>query len=194
MEIDSMVEDFERYVQIKSAEKAIIKDKITDLEEKVESEKHKLEVIEKSRVVVQKVAKDTQEQLEYRISNIVSLALASVFADPYEFKVRFVERRGKTECDLLFVRDNEEYDPINDSGGGPLDVASFALRLAFWTMNKTRPVFILDEPFKNLSVDLQEKCSEMVKILSEELGVQIIMVSHLPMIIQSADSVIPVNE
>jgi len=34
---------------------------------------------------------------------------------------------------------------------------------------------------------LQEKCAEMIKMLSDKMGVQIIMVSHLPNINITAD-------
>jgi len=147
----------------------------------------------KAREIVQVVAKATQEKIEFQISNLVSLALASVFPDPYEFKVSFVERRNRTECDLLFVKNNEECDPLTAAGGGAIDVASFALRVAIWSLRKTRAVFILDEPFKFLSVDLQYKCSAMLKELSEKLNLQLIITSHLPEIISSADKIFKVE-
>jgi DNA repair exonuclease SbcCD ATPase subunit len=100
---------------------------------------------------------------------------------------------NKAECDLLFVKDGQEIDPLTAAGGGAIDVASFALRAAIWGIKPTRPVFILDEPFRFVSVDLQEKCSEMLKKISETLGVQIIMVSHLPNIIGSADEIFKVQ-
>lgn len=149
--------------------------------------------ISEARAVIQKVAQDTQRSLEYHISNLVTLALASVFPDPYKFVLEFNQRRNKTEADLMFLKGAQRVDPESGSGGGPLDVASFALRVAAWSINKTRPVIILDEPFKFVSVDLQPDCSAMLKMLSKELGLQIIMISHLPDIIGSADKVFSVR-
>jgi len=142
-----------------------------------------------ARALVQKVAEETQQKIEYHISNLVSMALASVFPDPYEFLVRFVQRRNRTECDLLFVKNGEECDPLTAAGGGAIDVAGFALRVAVWSLKKTRNVFILDEPFRFLSVDLQAKCSAMIKEISEKLKIQIIMVSHLTTLTSNADKV-----
>ena len=79
-------------------------------------------------------------------------------------------------------------------GGGVIDIISLSLRIAYWSMKPNRPVFILDEPLRFLSVDLQERASEMLKTISDELGVQIIMVSHLPNIIGSADKVFNVKQ
>lgn len=148
----------------------------------------------KAREIVQIVSAKTQKKLEYQISNLVSSALASVFANPYLFNLRFVQRRNKTEADLIFTKDdNETDDLINTAGGGAVDVASFALRIALWSIKRSRPVIIIDEAFRFLSLDLQEKASDMIKEISSKLGIQIIMVSHLPGMIQCADKVIEIK-
>jgi len=59
--------------------------------------------------------------------------------------------------------------------------------ITFWSLNKNRPSFALDEPFRNVSPDLQHKVSDMLRMVSEKLGVQIIMVSHQEDINISAD-------
>jgi DNA repair exonuclease SbcCD ATPase subunit len=148
----------------------------------------------KAREIVQIVASETQKKLEYQISNLVSSALASVFPEPYEFQLRFIQRRNKTEADLIFLKGgNETDDLINTAGGGAVDIASFALRIALWSIKRTRPVMIIDEAFRFLSLDLQEKASNMIKEISTKLGLQIIMVSHLPGMIKEADKVIEIE-
>lgn len=148
----------------------------------------------KAREVINIVAKETQQQLEMRITNIVTMALAAVFPDPYEFKLVFSERRNQTEADLLLVRDGEEISPVDGAGGGVLDVVSFALRIAVLLMSGYRRVIILDEPFRHLSADLQSKASEMMKMLSDKLGIQFIMVSHEEGIIDCADNIITIKK
>ena len=120
--------------------------------------------------------------------------MASVFPDPYEFQLRFVQRRNKTEADLIFLKNgNETDDLINTAGGGAVDIASFALRIALWSIKRTRSVMIIDEAFRFLSLDLQQKASDMIKQISTKLGLQIIMVSHLPEIVTSADRIINIE-
>jgi len=133
---------------------------------------------EKSRIIIQKVAKATQAELEYYISELVTLAFASVFPDPYEFGVAFEEKRGKTECRMRFLRNGHEVNPLLGSGGGPLDIASTTLQFTIWSLNKTRAIIGLDEPFRFLSRDLQPKAGEMLKEVSKKLGLQILMVTH----------------
>jgi hypothetical protein len=164
-----------------------------------EDSKTKLETVYeyslKARLIAQEVASATQSQLEIHISNLVSLALKSVFPDPYLFTLKFVQRRNKTEADLIFSKKGNETDDIlNSGGGGVADVASFALRIACWSLKKTRPCFLLDETAKYLhSPEYQEKFSEMLKELSTKLGIQIILVSDQDDIKKAADKVINVK-
>ena len=140
------------------------------------------------------VAQQTQASLEKRLSEIVSLALAAVFDEPYAFKINYVTRRGVTECDLVFERDGREIDPLGGAGGGAVDIAAFALRIAVWALGgNRRPVIILDEPFRNLSANLHERAGQMLQMLSRKLGLQIVMVSHNPDIVSGADAVFRVN-
>lgn len=152
------------------------------------------ENIAKAQFVIQEVAKKTQQKLEYKISDLVSMAEAAVFEDPYEFVARFSSRGDKrrtTECKLLFKRRGEEMEPRDASGGGTVDVAALALRVTFLIMEnpKSRRVLILDEPFGFISPDLQAKCSWMLKQLSERLNLQVICISHRKDMIDAADKV-----
>jgi len=129
---------------------------------------------------LQKVAIETQSSLKYNIETPVTSALAAVLEEPYEFKIDFDIKRGRTDCKLLFSRDGNTVTPKDSSGGTALDVAAFALRIALWSIavDKTRPVMILDECFKHVSEDLRAKTGAFVKKLSEAMGIQFILVSH----------------
>ena len=143
-----------------------------------ESLEQTLSDAEKAREVIQIVAQKTLQNLEYHISNLVTVALSAVFPDPPEFVAKISIRRNQTEVDLLFKEYDQEQKPLDSAGYGAVDVASYALRISFWSLKKTRPVMILDEPFKFVSPDLQSKVSEMVRMISDKLGIQHIMVSH----------------
>ena len=150
---------------------------------------------EKALEVVKLAALKTQEQIQYHISDITSLALSAVFPEPYELIIEFVERRNKTECDLFFSRNGQRIDPMNSSGGGPIDIASFALRIASWSLQ--RPIrsntIILDEPMKNLSKEYQEQGALMLQEVSRKLGIQFIIVTHEPVLARFADKTFNVS-
>lgn len=166
----------------------------------IESLKRSLRYAEQAQQIIQAVSQLTQETLEYRVSEIVTMALSGVFEDPYELIVEFVPKRGKTEANIIFQRNEEDIDPMTSSGGGAIDVASFGLRIAMWKLKKpqSRGCFLLDEPFKHLKgLEDNERALQMVEQISQKLQIQIIMVGDerapREMIISSADRIIEVK-
>jgi hypothetical protein len=153
--------------------------------------------VEEASLIIQNVAQLTQEQLAYHIDEPITLALASVFENPYEFKTDFVPRRNRTEADLRFVRGGRKIDPMSASEGGAIDVASFALRAALWRLRlpKSRNTFLLDEPLHFLKGEdtsgysLPEKGALMLSEISKKLKIQLIMISHIPEQVAGADKV-----
>lgn len=97
---------------------------------------------------------------------------------------------------MLFVRDTLEIDPLTASGVGAIDVAAFALRIASWSMARprTHPVIILDEPFRYLSENYQERASNMLKELSDKLGIQFIIITHEQTLTTSADRIFEIGK
>jgi len=135
---------------------------------------------ERAREIIKQTGLDTQKQLQFHISNLTTMAMEAVFADPYTVTVEFVTRRNKTECDIYFVRNGFSRDPMDSTGLGAADVAGFALRVAAWCMQKekTRPILGLDEPFKHLKGIIENRNAiQMMKEISERIHLQIISVS-----------------
>lgn len=172
------------------------------LGENLKSEKENKEFLlsnskyqEEARVLIQHAASLTQEKLSIHLSDLVSLALKSIFDDPYKFLVRFVSKRGNTEAELLFVdAKGNEYQPLNSCGYGMADIASFALKVSYWALGNTRNTLIFDEPLRFLSKNYRTAASEMVKNLSTELGLQFIIITHSEELTSAADKVFTVDQ
>jgi len=151
---------------------------------------------EEARRIIQHVASETQKQLEYHVSEIVTLALEAVFPDPYALKLEFKLKRGQSEAYIQFIRgDMVLENPTMESGGGVVDVASFALRVSLWSLAhpRSRDTLILDEPLRFLSTDLQAKASTMIHDLSRRLRLQFILVTHERALLEHADRVFSVG-
>lgn len=148
--------------------------------------------------IIKQAALQTQNELEFHLSSLVSMAMQDVFQEEaYELKLNFVEKRNKTEVEIFFERNGIQVDPLTGSGGGAVDVASFALLLSLWVIQhpRTRNTIILDEPLKWLKGnDLPIRGAEMIKNISQKLGIQIIMVSHSPELIEASDKVFEVKK
>lgn len=133
--------------------------------------------------LAQAVAQKVQSQAHEKIAEIVTKCLA-IFDEPYEFKIRFSRSRGRTEAKLLFERDGLEMDPLHASGGGVVDVAAFALRVACLVLRRPvlRRVLFLDEPFRFVAPVYHPRVRVLLETLSRELQVQFIVVTHDPLL------------
>ncbi len=145
--------------------------------------------IEQAQVIIQDIAQATQEKLRFHIEDIVQLALDSIYPHEYIFNLEFVIKRGKTEAEICFLKNNNKINPMEASGGGVVDVASFALRIAIWSISNTDNIMILDEPGKWISKDLIPKFALIIKELSEKLNLQFIIVTHITELTETADKI-----
>jgi len=175
---------------------------VEDLKERIRRDKRSLLRHERALEIVKRVGIATQQQLEYHLAEQVSLAMEAVFDDPYRLKVNFIEKRGQTEVEFLFVRRDMEISPLGSAGGGAIDVASLALKIAYWSMRrdkKIRPLLLLDEPFSQLKgIDANRRALAIIQEISRRLGLQIIMISDERVsredIISNADRVFHISQ
>jgi len=178
----------------KIANKELLEDQLYKLKDTKKTLHREKVRKEKALVLVKDVALKTQNQLAFHLSDMVSAGLNTVFNEPYDFYVKFESRERGMECDLMFQKDDKLIDPLKFSGLGAVDIAAFALRCASWSMAKRfRPVLILDEPTKHLSLNHHEKAGKLIKMLSKELNLQIIMNTHSEKIASYADRVFKVK-
>lgn len=180
---------------LKGRKEGLEKDKISCMS-KLSLLSKKRRNVEEAQLLVQEVAKQTQQKLSDNISEIVTTALKSVLDDPYEFTIRYETKRGKTEALLLFKQGEKEIDPMDEAGGGVVDLASFALRIALWNISTPRSnnTIILDEPFKHLSKNYSVEIAKLLKMLSKKLKLQFIMVTHDENLKEAADKLFVVTK
>lgn len=140
-----------------------------------------LDTIQESRVIVQETVSATQKMCYEHLGNMVTKCLSAVFHDPYTFRLKFEQNAGRTQVSFVFLRNDVELDPMSSTGGGVVDIASFALRIAALLMQKPSPrqVLILDEPFRFVSAEYREQVRELIEELASEIGIQFILVTHM---------------
>lgn len=147
---------------------------------KLESARTAVTHTKQAQEIMQHLAQAVQQQAHARIAEVVSICLSTVFDHPYQFHIAFDRKRGRTEARLCFVRDGEELDPMTASGGGVVDVAAFALRVSCLCLHRPplRRLLVLDEPFRFVSEVYQDNIRTMLEKLAEDMGLQIVMVTH----------------
>ena len=172
----------ERMAVLKAAH-AQVQNNVARTEALCESAVHELDTLVTCQALIQEVAQTVQQQLHERISAVVTQCLEIVFGETaYTFQIKWEQKRGKTEAVLVLCRDGMELDPLASAGGGVVDVAAFALRIA--TLGLTRPrlrrVVMFDEPFRFVSRNYWPNLTQLIRYLGTKLEVQFIIVTHCP--------------
>lgn len=178
-----MLENFRTTLDDKRGTRAHLIHVYREEEEALSLERRHLVNAEQARTLIQDVSQAIQQKAHHQIAAVVSRGLQTVFDLPYTFQINFEKKRGRTEAQLIFERDGLELDPLTASGGGVIDVAAFTLRVACLVLSRpaVRPVLILDEPFKNVSKanGYLDKIPELLEGLSRDMGIKIVMVTHI---------------
>ena len=167
------------------AERFILTKQEEKLTKEIQETKKELENAKSAQALIQQVAQSVQEIAHAGIAGIVTRCLRTVFGEdfPSEFVIRFEQKRGRTEARLVLVDSGgEELNPLEADAGGVVDVISFGLRIAclLLTSPARRKLLVLDEPFKMLSQEYRPTLRRMLKVISQEFEVQMIMVTHSP--------------
>lgn len=157
---------------------------------KIEKE---LDIVEKSQVFVQSLAESIQSKLSSKIDDIVNLGLATCFSG-YSFETKYVPSRGKTEVQFVVRNGDSIIDPLAQCGGGLVDIICFCLRISVYAISNVADVLVFDEPFKFVSKGHREKVSELLKILSERLNLQVIEVTHIDELSENSDKKIMIKK
>jgi len=191
------LESIKNKIEQEKGKRDLLLSQIQGQKDQRENTENKLKIGYEAYELILEVVNKIQGFLKFRISGMVSKALEVVFDDPYTFEIDFVFRRDQMECDLYLVQNKIRFSPIDSVGFGDVDVCSFVLRVSLLSLMRARvrPVIILDEPFKQLSSDFQSKVGELIKELSERLGIQFIIVSHRDRVIEKgADKIFKISK
>jgi len=189
MEVSKELQDIRQIFTEKVSRRKLLSEQLSEVSFQIKEGEQQIEYLEKARWLLTEASRLTQEKLKGKIESLVTLAIQGVYNKPQKFLVDFEIQRDKSEC-LLRIQegDKEPYIPKDEKGCGLLDVISFALRVVLWSMDKepSRNVFILDEPGKWTGA-LIGLFGQMIKEISKQLNIQIIMVTHDPELIDVAD-------
>lgn len=174
-----LIKDIKNRLTAKAAQYSAACDRVREDREALYAAEDQLATAEEARDVVQAVSQAVQEKVHERVAGLVTYCLRAIFGDrAYEFKLVFEKKRNRTECRPVFLRDGAEVHPLKGAGGGAADVASFALRLVVLKLSRVRQLLVLDEPFKWLSAEYQEKARTLLEELASDMGVQVLVVTH----------------
>lgn len=152
--------------------------------------RHLEDIQQKTLVLMQESAKDIQNQIVLHITDVVNTALEAMFPNRYTFKIDFPTKNNKTNADMYLI-ENGFRIPIR---GALLDLTSISLRMAVWSLSGTDAVLLIDEPMTSFQAEALPLVTQLFKQLAEEMGLQIILVSHTPELKRIANKVIRIGD
>lgn len=158
----------------------LLKEQISKKHAQIDAKQLRYENILKARWVLTEVVKLTQIRFKEKVEKLITKCIQSVYDRPFKFILDFQRIRNKIECYPKIEENGNVYDDIEYMhGGGLCDIISFSFRVVLWSLTKPRlrNVLILDEPFKFLG-DYKKKAAQMLKEISHNLKIQIIMITH----------------
>ena len=144
-------------------------------------------------VILEKLTSETQEEFLGGIQKLISEGLSSVFGETINFKITPVTRIKQVTLDFTLENSDGTETPIIDArGGGLISLCGVLCRMIMVRLmrGRLRQILILDEPLAHLSREYLPAAGELLARLADELGIQIIAVSHQSEINEYADTVV----
>jgi len=175
-----LISELKSFIDITEKEVFDCRKSVAYLQDNKEKQIKKITNFETAIQVLADVLAITQNEIVQYIENVVTTALRYIYGDGYLFKIDYHLKRGQPEVELYVMKNDLRYDFGYSCGVGVLNIVSFSLRCACWSLIEppTRPLMIVDEPFSSISGrDQLEKAELMVKKLSDMLNIQIILIS-----------------
>lgn len=189
-----MIKNYREIIDKYKGRKELIIQKIKERQIKKDNLNNKLVVILKSQKIIQKIVVDLQNSIKYNINKVINSILETCFPNEYEFQFNFIINKDKTEAEINFIKNGCKENVNDEAGGGLRNILAVAFRIVLLSLSQNRKVLLLDEPFADLSEELHEIMMKILKKLSDELNIQIIMSTHNHNIIYLADKVFKINK
>lgn len=185
--------DYRSQLNFKLEEYRIKNEQLEQKKQELDSLEARLASLKKIASIFKKSAVSSQEYLSNYLTALVTDSIKVVFPDRnLIFRVEFSTARD-TQCNVSLEEDGKKLSLFDSEGYGVLDIISIVLRAAYIVLDKSEKIMILDEPFRNLSVDRHEAASKMLYDLSHKLKMQIIINTHLIGIEDIADTTINIK-
>ena len=182
--------EFEKWVLEMNSSKSAVESNIKLSKRRIKEREKQAKQLLEAREVLISVGSATQKQIMSYITSLCTLMLQTIYGERYTLVIDFNKKHNKSEASLKVYKGELELSlKDEETGGGVIDIVALAMRFAMWSLSspRTAPVFLMDEPLKNVSKDKLPFVKEVLQELCEKINLQIIMVSHEEELIEIAD-------
>lgn len=133
-------------------------------------------------ILLQKSSEYARAQVKGRVEAIVTQALTVVFPDRgYQYQMRLDVKGLQPIVDHWLYSEGvmrQLLPPDFGRGGGAIDIVCLGIRLALAELEGIQGPLLLDEIGKHVSAEFRPNVAYFLKQYSEQIGRQIILVTH----------------
>jgi len=194
---DNEIDDVREWIQVQETKREILEKSLEESRKKFSTSESYLYNLKNARWVLSEVIRQTQLQFKGYVESLVTKCINTVFDRDFEFILEYEIKANKTYIKpMVREGDTEPQVPKEEMGVGILDLLSFALRVVLWSLERprSRPVFVLDEPMRDLGKGkLLDRAGDVLKELSQRLKLQLILITHEPQLCRIADRVFEIE-
>ncbi len=163
--------------------KKILNQQITRLTSEEQSLKYKVDLYQKSSEVFKTWLDLALEDGTKPVSNLITLGLKHVMHDQdLTFKIEHEQKFNKIHMSFVLEeplgKDTVEGDPLYSFGGTAAAIISFVLRITIMNKLGMNKLLLLDESMSSVSNFYVPGMGSFMRQLSEQTGINILMVTH----------------
>lgn len=183
----------ERYISV-LAKKEMIDGDIIEVEKKIENLNFYLRTSKEVQIFTQKQIDLQRKVLSEKFSSIITYGNTVVYQNDIKFLVKDSDDLSSAQFKLVRNKNGAEVEEpiVGFSGGGLRNLICFLLNVVILLLyNPQRRRFLsFDERFGGIDTEgRSERVSELLAQLAEKTGIQFIMASHKPGLVECGDKI-----
>jgi len=193
-----LLDDRKKELSRKEAENDLLKRQVETMGNKIIALVDSLKMGQEGLAFCEELANSRRGAMKGKIETVITEAVRLMYGDSYRVELSYSVKNNRSCLEIEMVRDTPAGEVRRDMGGfggGMADTISVPLRLMVLMGSKqTDKVCILDECWKHMNLERVELVGKFLRLLSDRLGMQIVICSHHEKIREFADRTYEVTE
>jgi DNA repair exonuclease SbcCD ATPase subunit len=172
-----------------AGQRALLEDQLADALGMHDKANERADDLDQTLRFLQTMEEEWRERFQQGLAAVVSDGLSSVFGRELKAVLETTTHRDATSIELYIEEEGRLREIRGARGGSLIQVLSFLLKLLMLVSARPplRRVMVLDEPFAMVSAEYRPRVGALLRELSARLGVQFIIVTHEPELVDYAD-------
>lgn len=162
--------------------KEAIQSRIASLQERRVQADAKADTYRKAAIFLSQYGDEREAAVHNLIESLVSQGLRHVFQEDLKFVVSQKVSGARTVVEFQIVSEIDGIEvstPVMSArGGGVAAVSGFLLQVVVMLLTDAPRVLFLDETFAQVSADYEGRLADFMSQMADDLGLQIVMVTH----------------